>query len=132
MGNGQMQIFVPWFGFNGAPREHPDYIRPKATQELADFSKQFHPAWERCSDAAKLLHMRNGPQVLGINGDDPVDMVVCWTQNGNGGGGTGQAIRIAQANEIPIFDLGIPGGFIGDEMCKFVEICEKNLARKVA
>ena len=127
MGNGAMEIYVPWFGFNGAPTNHPDYIRPKATQELADFSRQFHPAWERCSDAAKLMHMRNACQVLGINGDTPATMLVCWTPKGNGSGGTGQAIRIAEAYQIPIFDLGVPGDFIAEELCKFVEICETKL-----
>ena len=132
LANGAMEIFIPWYGFNGAPNGHPDYIRPKATQELADFSRQFHPAWDRCSDATKLMHMRNACQVLGLNGDNPVDLVICWTPRGNGSGGTGQAIRIAQANDIPIFDLGIPGDFIQEELCKFVEMCELNNPRKAA
>lgn len=132
LADGRMEIYIPWFGFNGAPTNHPDYIRPKATQELADFSKQFHPAWDRCSDTAKLMHMRNACQVLGLSGDVPATMLVCWTPKGNGSGGTGQAIRIAQANEIPIFDLGIPGNFIAEELCKFVEICETNNTQKAA
>lgn len=129
LANGPMEIYVPWFGFNDAPRDHPDYIRPKATQELADFSRRFHPAWDRCSDAAKLLHMRNACQVLGLEGNKPADLLICWTPKGNGLGGTGQAIRIAQEFNIPVFDLGIPGGFIAEELCKFVEICENNLRR---
>jgi hypothetical protein len=35
-------------------------------------------------------------------------MVICWTSRGLGGGGTGQAIRIAKAHKIPVFDLGKP------------------------
>lgn len=108
-GNGKMEIFVPWFGFNGAPTDHPDYIRPRATQELAEFSMQFHPNWGALSDAAKLLMMRNACQILGLTGDSPVDMVICWTQGGRQGGGTGQALRIAEHYNIPIFDLGVPG-----------------------
>ena len=36
----------------------------------------------------------------------PVNAVVCWTPNGNGSGGTGQALRMAKPRMIPIFDLG--------------------------
>ena len=33
--------------------------------------------------------------------------VICWTKNGKGTGGTGQAIRIAKGFGIPVFDLAI-------------------------
>lgn len=118
--NGEMEIYVPWYGFNGAPTNHPDYIRPRATQELADFSAKFHPNWNHCSDAAKLLHMRNACQILGLDGTLPADMVICFTPNGRGSGGTGQALRIAQANNIPIFDLGVPGDDIRQQLCEYV------------
>lgn len=124
-GDGAMEVFIPWFGFNGAPFDHPDYIRPKPTQGLADFAAQYHPAWSRCSDAAKLMHMRNACQILGEHGDAPCNLVICWTPKGLGSGGTGQAIRIAQAHNIPVFDLGTPGTHIREELCKFIEWCER-------
>jgi hypothetical protein len=126
-GNGKMEIFIPWYGFNNAPTNHPDYIRPRATQELANFSAQFHPNWSKCSDPAKLLHMRNACQILGLDGFSPVDMVVCFTPHGRGSGGTGQALRIARANEIPIFDLGVAGDDIQRQLCEFVAFKE-NIA----
>ena len=49
---------------------------------------------------------RNALQVLGTDGQTPVDFIMCWTPNGSGSGGTGQAIRIARALNIPVFDLG--------------------------
>lgn len=119
-GNGKMEIYIPWFGFNGAPNNHPDYIRPRATQELADFSARFHPSWSSCSDAAKLLHMRNACQILGLNGDKPADVVICWTLKGMRTGGTGQALRIAEAYEIPIFDLGVPGPDVRQQLVEFI------------
>lgn len=48
---------------------------------------------------------RNSYQVLGENLSSPVDFVVCWTENGGLIGGTAQAIRIAYANKIPVFNL---------------------------
>ena len=38
-----------------------------------------------------------------------VDMVICWTAGGQRGGGTGQALRIAEHLEVTIFDLAVPG-----------------------
>jgi hypothetical protein len=33
---------------------------------------------------------------------------LCWTKGAAGGGGTGQAIRIARSRDIPVFDLADP------------------------
>ena len=44
--------------------------------------------------------------LLGETLDHPVDAVVCWTREGRVEGGTGMAIRIAEANGIPVFNLG--------------------------
>jgi hypothetical protein len=37
----------------------------------------------------------------------PVDFIVCWTPYGEVTGGTGQALRIAKANEIAIYNFGV-------------------------
>lgn len=54
------------------------------------------------------LHARNCYQVLGADLRTPTQFVICWTPRGSGEGGTGQALRIAKAYNIPIFDLAIP------------------------
>lgn len=71
-------------------------------------AEQFHPAWERCTRTARALHARNSPIVLGENLDDPVNFVVCWTPDGKASGGTGQALRIAAAHGIKVFNLFDP------------------------
>jgi hypothetical protein len=48
---------------------------------------------------------RNAMQILGEDGNTPVEMVVCWTKDGKASGGTGQALRIAEYYSIPIFNL---------------------------
>jgi hypothetical protein len=48
---------------------------------------------------------RNCQQVLGQNLNLPVDFVVCWTKDGGKTGGTGQALRIADDLNIPIYNL---------------------------
>lgn len=100
--NGQKEIFLPWRGFNGHDSPH----HTVGDRAMA-FSPQFHPNWEACSDAVKKLMARNAYQILGADLNDPVDFVICWTPNGSGSGGTGQAIRIAQALDIPVYDLGV-------------------------
>ena len=49
---------------------------------------------------------RNSYQVMGKELNDPVLFVLCWTHLGQGSGGTGQAIRIAKHQGIPVLDLG--------------------------
>lgn len=121
--DGAMELFVPWTGYNGAPWNDPRVIVPPMTQELMDLAMKFHPAWHNCSQGAQKLHARNGSIILGLDLKTPVDCVICWTPNGLRGGGTGQALRIADAYEIPIFDLALPDDL--PRLCKFTEQAER-------
>lgn len=70
-----------------------------------DHAASFHPNWENCTPYIRCLHARNSAIMLGANLDDPVKFVVCWTENGKAIGGTGQALRIAEHMNIPIYNL---------------------------
>jgi hypothetical protein len=100
-----LEVYLPWPGFNG----HDDLgvARFEPQLQAFDIASSFHPAWDRCSRGAQALHARNVHQVLGRDVDlaDPVKFVVCWTRGGAGGGGTGQALRIARHYHVPIYDL---------------------------
>lgn len=101
------EIFLPWEGFNGRP-VGPDHLEPlPAAYEIAE---QFHPAWDRLTQGGKRLHARNAHQILGPGLDNLSEFVVCWTPGGKGGGGTGQALRMARHYEIPIYDLATEDG----------------------
>lgn len=76
------------------------------TEAAIELSSKYHPNWEACSKHAKKLHGRNAMIILGKDLDSPVEFVICWTKNGKGGGGTGQALRIAKDYGIKIHDLG--------------------------
>lgn len=95
------EIYLPQKGFN---KSLSDLYQ--VTSAAYDLAQRYHPAWSRCNDKAKSLHARNGYQILGSTLDKPVDMVICQTKDGSGEGGTGQAIRIAKAYNIPVFDFG--------------------------
>ena len=69
---------------------------------------EYHPAWDKCSDGAKSLHSRNMPQVLGMQLNQPTDVVIAWTVDGKATGGTGQAIRVAEDLGIAVANLKNP------------------------
>lgn len=97
------EIFLPWRGFNG--NESLLYTPSPAAAEIA---ATIHPAWDFVGAAARALHARNVHQVLGLNLDDPVDCVICWTKVTRGGkvkGGTATAINLARSRGIPVFNM---------------------------
>jgi hypothetical protein len=99
------EIYLPWPGFEDRLTQQVRLVRP--TQAAYKVAEQFHPAWERLSEGARALQARNVHQVLGPDVKNPVlsKFVICWTRDGNGAGGTGQAVRIARAHSIPVYDL---------------------------
>lgn len=66
---------------------------------------QFHPNPRALSKFARLLMNRNACQVLGLNLDKATNYIICWTKDGQASGGTGQALRIAKAYHIPVFNM---------------------------
>lgn len=102
-GSTHKEIFLPWEGFNGSWGS--PVVDPAIWTRAEQIASNFHPAWDRCSPAARKLHTRNVYQVLGADLKTPSRFVVCWTKDGKASGGTGQALRIAEASRIPIFNL---------------------------
>ena len=70
-----------------------------------------HPAWTDLSASVKQLMTRNSYQIMGQDMQSPCLFVLCWTPSGSGQGGTGQAIRIAKAHDIPVFDMAKPKSY---------------------
>lgn len=95
------EIYMPWKDFNGIDSSAPCYIYPP-TKRAIEIAKQFHPAWNRCSQGAQKLHARNSHQVLGKDCNTPSEFVICWHP---GSGGTMQAVRIAKHYKIPVYNL---------------------------
>lgn len=121
---GKKEIFLPWQGFNGRSTTPSVVVadRLETFVTAKAHAEYFHPAWDRCSSGAKKLHTRNVFQIGGSDLASTVDMVVCWTAGGQRGGGTGQALRIAEHLEVPIFDLAVPG--IIEDLWAFVKELE--------
>lgn len=79
---------------------------PEWTYVFTDF---FHPNPSALSPYARKLMNRNAMQILGANGNDPVEFVACWTEGGKLKGGTAQALRIAKFYNIPVYNLALDG-----------------------
>lgn len=88
--------------------------------------KEYHPSKGKMKNkfAYKLLS-RNTYQLFGAGiGAINSKFVICWTQNGEPVGGTSQAIRMANAYNIPVYNLH----FYMDKTAKeIVDIILENL-----
>ena len=104
LGQGRKEIYLPWKNFNG--RINGELLEPSL--ESYDLAKTFHPRFSYLSQGSKKLIARDGHQVMGKDLMTPCDMVICWTKDGKATGGTGQAIRIADAYDIPVYNLHGP------------------------
>ncbi len=94
------EIYLPWPRFNNSDS---DLMSPSA--EAMKMVSSIHPAWNRCSTAAKVLHARNAHQVLGLDLKTPSNLLICWTPGGMPVGGTATAIRIAEMHNVPVYNL---------------------------
>lgn len=98
---GEKEIYIPWEGFESSTSKLIG-----ASNKACQIAEEYHPYWQNLSNGARKLQARNSHQVLGKDLQTPSSFVICYTKGGKGAGGTGQAIRIAKANRIPIFDCG--------------------------
>jgi len=94
------EIFLPWKGFNKSDSE-----LYKIPFDALMMAKDVHPCWGNCSEAVRRLHARNVLQVYGHDLNSCSDFLICWTKNAKTVGGTAIAIKLAELNNIPIFNL---------------------------
>ncbi len=99
--HGKKEIYIPWRNFEDSDSNL--IVKDPAAFEIA---AKYHPKWRTLGQGARKLQARNSHQVLGQNLTTPSEFVVCYTLNGLGSGGTGQAKRIAEGYHIPTFDVG--------------------------
>ena len=106
------RIYIPSNGFNGLYDRKDNMIMDcrKLTKDIKDQSRiivnRFHPNPRALKPYAMELMMRNTYQILGHTLNLVSNFVVCWTVNGDLVGGTAQALRLAKAYDIPVFNFG--------------------------
>jgi hypothetical protein len=104
-GKPSVEVYLPWEGFNGRKG-----IVIGDDQYLRDIAIEHYPrSWHALREPVKRLMTRNSAQILGRGIGEPISaFVICWTPEGKGGGGTGQAIRVARSYGVPVYDLFKP------------------------
>jgi len=114
---GHKQIFLPYRNFNkNKSRFHGSN---KAARTIA---KKYHPNWAVLGNVGRDFMARNAYQILGADLKTTTSFVICWTPNGKVTGGTGQALRMAEAFEIPVFNLAILSRDEADsQITKFID-----------
>lgn len=114
---GRKTIFLGWKGFNGHTSPFVE-----ASPEAYAMAEAFHPGWAHLTRGPRSLMARNSHQIMGLDMKTPVGFVLCYTPDGclrnedrrtktktrAGTGGTGQAIGIASAHNIPVYNLQRP------------------------
>ena len=80
-----------------------------AYSEARKYIPDNRPPFDSWKPYTRGLIVRNMMQILGRNGNEPADFVICWTPASLvDGGGTGYAIRCAVAHGIPVYNLKDP------------------------
>ncbi len=103
---GLRTLFLPWPGYRGCAGPDCRTLSADRMDRCLSIASALHPAWHRCSPAARRLHARNAA-ILGADTATPVDAVVAFTVAGAVQGGTGMGIRIAHDRSIPVLNLGL-------------------------
>lgn len=99
--------------FRDAVETKEVFTAKDANPYTIEVAKEIHPAPKALSPFLLKLQARNCFQIFGIDLNDPIDFVVCWTPDGmehhdkrtRRSGGTGQAIDMASRKGIPIVNL---------------------------
>jgi len=102
------EIFLPWCGFNkrpGSRGEPPVTYIQSPSDEAIEMARKVIERYDNRPHTARMLLARNMHQVLGEDLESPVEMVICWTKEGQVVGGTAHAIRIAKRHKIPVFNM---------------------------
>jgi hypothetical protein len=115
------EIFIPWNGFEDhwTVNDETILVAPQQPgyEAACETVKRFHPAPNRLSQGAFKLMARNAMQIHGRTMAVPVRFVVCWALGSvfdaenrvmNTAGGTGQAVRMAYAAGIRVWNLAVP------------------------
>lgn len=114
----QLEVFIPWEGYNGHDRDglfggniNPELDNAQLFMLAGFIAEKMHPNWAACKRGARAMHARNVYQVLGQDLKTPSKMLIAWTpltRAGEPKGGTATAIRLAESHQIPCFNLNKP------------------------
>ena len=105
----EAQIWLPFIGFNTGfssryTKHIYEVIYPDDKEAYESIAK-FHPNPKKLNHNGIRLMARNFRQIVGRERQDNSEFVILWTPEGKCVGGTGQAWRIADSFNIPVYNL---------------------------
>lgn len=109
--NGKCVIMLPWNKFNIDNYDYKnsiDYFILGNEKESIESIEKYHPNPSALKYGGRALMARNYYQVMGYDKYLKVGLVICCAnplKNGEVEGGTGQAVRIALKNNIPVINI---------------------------
>jgi hypothetical protein len=99
------EVWLPWKSFNSHIKNPAHIYRVITSSDKEAYnSLKFHPSGNKLKESICALMARNYRQIIGQDVPNS-EFVICWTSDGKDSGGTGQAIRIATAHNIPVYNL---------------------------
>lgn len=111
---GNMEIYLPWNGFNGSFEDDVFINTPKLDNydKATEILKEVLPYYDNLKDSHRSLHTRNVYQVLGRRLNEPSDLCVYYAEptgkNGHVKGGTNTAVQLCKLYDVPSFNLWYP------------------------
>jgi hypothetical protein len=116
---GRVELYLPYADFEDEHWRERDpallRVLPEPSPAAFELAARVHPRWARLSCAERRLRARDCHQVIGPDLASPAALLVCWTAagsldgRGEGREGTAQALRVAHAREVPVFNLARAG-----------------------
>jgi hypothetical protein len=122
-GRGPVELYLPCDDFQAGARLEAERGRVRVltrpTADALELAPRFYVPfdgrpWDALDACEQALLARDAHQVLGEDLASPAAFVVCWTPGGGRDGrdrrarGTGQALRIACARSLPVFNVANP------------------------
>ncbi len=110
-GSGRKEISLPWKGFNH--NRSTLILSNPIPDNIASIARNIYPHWDYVTEPVRRLHARNVTQILGWDLNDPSAFVVCYTErpynDPKAVGGTLFGIKLAEANDIPVYNFFVRG-----------------------
>jgi hypothetical protein len=105
---GAKEIYLPYNGFNDRKADGKSVlIEPVKGPHQIELIKKYHTGYDYMGKFGQQAMLRNALQQFGRNLDDPVGIVILHqaSKNPKKQGGTGQGMRMARGEGIPLIDL---------------------------
>ncbi len=106
----RVQVFSPWNGYSTLIPITSCYVYLTVDNfsPASNFVRLVTPYWDKGTRNMKKQQAKNAMMVFGAKLDRPCDLMIVWNEKdakGNPTGSTATAIRLAETNGIPVFDL---------------------------